>query len=109
MSRNAADLTELWETIAKYDNPAMDDRRIAAESKGYKLKYVATFEDGKAYTSIKEVGPDHPFYNIKGSGNIISFTTTRYKASNPLVITGPGAGADVTAAGVFADILRVMA
>ena len=109
MSRNASDIDELWQTIEKYDNPAMEERRIAAESKGRKLKYIATFEDGKAYTSIKEVSADHPFYNIKGSGNIISFTTTRYKANNPLVITGPGAGADVTAAGVFADILRVMA
>jgi aspartokinase/homoserine dehydrogenase 1 len=52
------------------------------------------------------VGADHPFYNMNGSDNIIAFTTERYKET-PLVIKGPGAGAAVTAAGVFADILRV--
>ncbi|NQY68370.1 MAG: hypothetical protein HRT72_11705, partial [Flavobacteriales bacterium] len=55
---------------------------------------------------LGEFGPDHPFYNIAGSDNIVLFTTERYKAQ-PLIIQGAGAGAEVTAAGVFAEIIKV--
>lgn len=76
-----------------------------ASARGERLRYVATFEDGKARVALTSVPPSHPFYNLSGADNIVSITTARY-AKTPLVIKGPGAGAGVTAAGVFADILR---
>ena len=72
----------------------------------YDIKYIATYENGTARTEIKMVDETHPFYNIKGSDNIISFTTEHYR-TQPLIVIGPGAGAAVTAAGVFADIIRI--
>lgn len=63
-------------------------------------------EAGKITVGLNEVGAEHPFYSLSGSDNMISFTTSRYK-TNPLVIKGPGAGAEVTAAGVFADIISI--
>ena len=77
-----------------------------AESKGKKLRYIGLIADGKASIRLQMVDSRHPFYNMEGSDNIIAFTTTRYH-NNPLVVKGPGAGAGVTAAGVFADVLRV--
>jgi len=106
-SQEAANLDELWKTLEQFDNPAMEKLRKTAEESGKRLKYVATIESGKATTAIKEIPADHPFYNILGSDNIISFTTSRYK-TNPLIVIGPGAGAEVTAAGVFADIIRIV-
>lgn len=70
------------------------------------LRYVAKFENGKASISLDSVDRTHPLYSLTGGENLVSFTTSRYK-TYPLVIKGPGAGADVTAAGVFADVLRV--
>jgi len=78
-----------------------------AEEKGEKLRYIAKFENGKASVKLESVGKGHPFYVMAGSDNIVSFATERYNET-PLVIKGPGAGAEVTAAGVFADILRVV-
>ena len=80
-------------------------RRNAA-GKGCKLRYMAVLEDGQARISMQEVDPGHPFYTLSGSDNMIVFTTERY-SERPLVIKGPGAGKDVTAAGVFADIIRI--
>jgi len=70
-----------------------------------KLCYIATLESEKISVKLKSISKDHPFSSIDGSDNIVSFTTERYK-NNPLIIRGPGAGASVTAAGVFADILK---
>ena len=67
---------------------------------------MAVLENGKARVSLASVGSDHPFYSLKGSDNIILLTTERYH-DRPMVIRGPGAGAAVTAAGVFADIIRI--
>jgi bifunctional aspartokinase / homoserine dehydrogenase 1 len=106
-SQEAASIDELWNTLEKFDNPAMEKLWKSAATEGKRLKYVATIENGKATTAIKEIPSDHPFYNILGSDNIISFTTARYK-TNPLIVIGPGAGAEVTAAGVFADIIRIV-
>ncbi len=106
-SQKTETVEQLWETLEKYDNKSMAERVAKAVSEGKRLKYVATYENGKAFTSIKMVGPEHPFYNILGSDNIIAFTTARYK-TNPLIVIGPGAGAEVTAAGVFADIIRIV-
>jgi len=69
------------------------------------LRYIGKLENGKVQIKIELVGAQHPFYNLSGSDNIISMTTQRY-LQNPLVVKGPGAGAEVTAAGVFADIMR---
>ena len=77
-----------------------------AEANGQKLRYVATFENGKVTIELRAVDADHPFYTLSGADNIISFNTERYK-ERPLVIKGPGAGAEVTASGVFADMVSI--
>ena len=77
-----------------------------AEAKQEKLRFIATLENGKASIELKTVDAQHPFYTLSGSDNIVSFTTERYK-DRPLVIKGPGAGAEVTASGVFADIMSI--
>jgi len=77
-----------------------------AEAQGEKLRFIATLEDGKAVVKLRTVDAQHPFYTLSGSDNIVSFTTERYK-DRPLVIKGPGAGAEVTASGVFADIMSI--
>lgn len=82
-------------------------RIYKAESAGKRLRYIGSIENGNAEVSLKAVGPEHPFYSLSGTDNIISFTTERY-ANTPLVVKGPGAGTEVTAAGVFADILRIV-
>ncbi len=76
-----------------------------ANSKNCRLKYVAEFADGKANVGLQHIPSDHPFYNLEGSDNIVLFFTDRYP-KNPLIIKGAGAGADVTASGIFADIIR---
>ncbi|QOD59589.1 bifunctional aspartate kinase/homoserine dehydrogenase I [Polaribacter haliotis] len=76
-----------------------------ANDKNCRLKYVAEFADGKANVGLQHIPSDHPFYNLEGSDNIVLFFTDRYP-ENPLIIKGAGAGADVTASGIFADIIR---
>ncbi|MXV51047.1 bifunctional aspartate kinase/homoserine dehydrogenase I [Pedobacter sp. HMF7647] len=77
-----------------------------AESQGKVLRYIGKLEEGKASIALEMVDENHPFYMLSGSDNIISFTTDRYK-DRPMVVKGPGAGAEVTAAGVFADLVNV--
>ena len=77
-----------------------------AAAGGKVLRYIGRLEAGKVAITLQMVDEYHPFYMLSGSDNIISFTTDRYK-DRPLVIKGPGAGAEVTAAGVFADIINV--
>ena len=77
-----------------------------AESSGKVLRYIGKLENGKAAITLQMVDESHPFFTLSGSDNIISFTTDRYK-ERPLVVKGPGAGAEVTAAGVFADLINV--
>jgi len=77
-----------------------------AEKKNSKLKYVATLKNGKASVGLKEISKDHDFYNLKGSDNIVLFYTNRYK-NQPLIVKGAGAGGEVTASGIFADIIRI--
>ena len=78
----------------------------AAEKINCQLKYVAEFVDGKANVGLQHIPSDHPFYNLEGSDNIVLFFTDRYP-ENPLIIKGAGAGADVTASGIFADVIRI--
>jgi len=67
---------------------------------------IASLDNGKAKIGLQAVATDHPFYSLSGSDNMIVFTTERYK-ERPLVIRGPGAGAEVTAAGVFAEVIKL--
>ena len=84
----------------------MEKRLKTATDNKNVLRYIATLENGKAAVALKEVNSAHPFYSMQGSDNIISFTT-KYYSETPLVIKGPGAGANVTASGVLSDILSV--
>jgi aspartokinase/homoserine dehydrogenase 1 len=77
-----------------------------AEDKNCRLKYVAQLENGKASVGLQEIDPAHDFYNLEGSDNIILFYTNRYK-NQPLIVKGAGAGAEVTAGGIFGDIIRI--
>jgi aspartokinase/homoserine dehydrogenase 1 len=77
-----------------------------ATSKSCKLRYVATFENQKLTTGLSQIGETHPFYQLEGKDNIVLFYTERYP-EQPLVIKGAGAGAEVTASGIFADVMRV--
>ncbi len=90
----------------------MDEKMLSmykdAEAKGMKLRYVGKVENGTCSVALKEYPMDHPFSQAKGTDNVISFRTARYD-KQPLVIKGPGAGPEVTAGGVFADILRLSA
>ena len=76
------------------------------ESEGKRWRFVAKMENGNTSVSLCEVDKDHPFYMLEGSNNIILLTTERYK-EYPMLIQGYGAGAGVTAAGVFADIMSI--
>lgn len=83
-----------------------EQRRSEAESRGRRFRYVARINEGVAEASLEAVPADHPFYNLEGSNNVILITTERYR-EYPMAIKGYGAGAEVTAAGVFADIISI--
>jgi aspartokinase/homoserine dehydrogenase 1 len=87
-------------------NDLFNERRKKADAKKKVLRFIAKLENNRASISLQEVDDRHPFYNLSGSDNIISFTTERYH-ERPLVVKGPGAGAEVTAAGVFAEIISI--
>lgn len=78
---------------------------MAAKEEDKRLKYVATFKEGKASVGLQQIPKEHPFYNLEGKDNIVLFYTERYP-DYPLLIKGAGAGAAVTASGIFADIIR---
>lgn len=101
----AKTVPEFFALLEKH-NGSFEKLRADAEKKGEKLRYMAVLENGKAQVSLAGVGSDHPFYSLSGSDNIILLTTERYH-DRPMVIRGPGAGASVTAAGVFADVIRI--
>ncbi|MEO6524030.1 MAG: bifunctional aspartate kinase/homoserine dehydrogenase I [Mucilaginibacter sp.] len=88
------------------ENKFFADMKAMAEAEGKVLRYIGQLENGQVSITLQMVDENHPFYTLSGSDNIISFTTERYK-ERPLVVKGPGAGAEVTAAGVFADIVNV--
>jgi aspartokinase/homoserine dehydrogenase 1 len=90
----------------KKNNTIFENIRRSAAGKGKVLRFIAKLEKEKASISLEEVDSNHPFYNLSGSDNIISYTTERY-SERPLVVKGPGAGAEVTAAGVFAEIISI--
>ncbi len=104
--RSGAFSKEFFKRYAKYDE-AMKRRLEAAQVRGSVLRYVAVLEGSKASAGILEVPKNHMLASTKGSDNIIAFTTQRY-SKTPLVVQGPGAGADVTAMGVFSDLLKLL-
>lgn len=87
-------------------DPEMERRRIEAENKGEHFRFVARLEEGSVEVGLQRVGASHPFYDLEDSNNVILITTERYK-EYPMSIKGYGAGAEVTAAGVFADIISI--
>jgi len=103
--RKDMSIEKFFSLLAAHD-AGFDDLRKQAEMKNGKLRYMAVLEHGKAKVSLATVDAQHPFYSLSGSDNIILLTTERYH-ERPMVIRGPGAGAAVTAAGVFADVIRI--
>ena len=98
-------LEDFWINISELD-ASFEQRRQRMEKEGKRLRFVARLENGQASIGLEEVDRNHPFYQLEGSNNIVLLTTARYKEC-PLLIQGYGAGASVTAAGVFADIMRI--
>ncbi|WP_288319053.1 bifunctional aspartate kinase/homoserine dehydrogenase I [Xylanibacter caecicola] len=98
-------INDFWERLPLLDGD-FEKRRKKLESEGKRWRFVARMENGKADVSLQAVGKEHPFYNLEGSNNIVMLTTERYK-EYPMLIQGYGAGASVTAAGVFANIMSV--
>ena len=98
-------LDEFWKTVRKYDDE-FEQQRLKLEKQNKKWRFVALLKNGKASVKLAEVGMEHPLYPLEGSNNIIMITTERYR-EHPMIIKGYGAGAEVTAAGMFADIIRI--
>ena len=98
-------LDDFWKRLPELDAD-FEARRKVLEAEGKRWRFVATMEDGKTNVALKEVPSDHPFYPLEGSNNIVLLTTERYK-EYPMLIQGYGAGAAVTAAGVFANIMSI--
>lgn len=98
-------LDEFWKTISEMD-ASFEERRKQLEKEDKKLRFVATYNEGACEVGLREVEKGHPFYDLEGSNNIIMITTQRYN-EYPMVIKGYGAGASVTAAGVFSDIISI--
>lgn len=96
---------DFWKNIPEIDAEFEANRKKLAAS-GRFWRFVAKFENGTAEIGLQEIGANHPFADLQGSNNLVMFTTERYH-DFPMIIKGYGAGAAVTAAGVFADIIRV--
>ncbi len=98
-------IDEFWKSISTLDADFEKERqRLSAENK--KWRFVAKFENGSAEVGLQEVDSKHPFYDLEGSNNMVIYNTERYREF-PMLIKGYGAGAEVTAAGVFADLIKV--
>ena len=98
-------IDEFWKNLPKLDAD-FEARRKQLYAEGKRWRFVATFDHGKLSVALKEVDRTHPFYNLQGSNNIVALTTERYR-EYPMLIQGYGAGASVTAAGVFANIMSI--
>lgn len=101
----AGSLDEFWQKLPGLD-AGFEARRQMLDKENKHWRFVAKLDGGKASVSLEEVGEHHPFYDLEGSNNIILITTERYH-DYPMLIQGYGAGASVTAAGVFADIMSI--
>ncbi|MCF0197549.1 MAG: bifunctional aspartate kinase/homoserine dehydrogenase I, partial [Bacteroidaceae bacterium] len=98
-------IEDFWHNLPALDAD-FEARRKQLEQKGCVWRFVAKLEDGKASVSLSEFDHNHSFYVLEGSNNIVLLTTERYR-EYPMLIQGYGAGASVTAAGVFADIMSL--
>jgi len=103
--RGDMSVEQFFAAIEQHDSEFEKLRKKAAD-KNEKLRYMAILENGNVTINLASVDDKHPFYSLSGSDNIILMTTERYH-DRPMVIRGPGAGAGVTAAGVFADVIRI--
>ena len=103
--QGAMTIDQFFGELEKHD-AEFDTLRQATEARNQKLRYKAILHEGRVSVELGSVADQHPFYSLSGSDNIILLTTERYH-ERPMVIRGPGAGATVTAAGVFADIIRI--
>ena len=104
-SSKTKSVSDFYKTL-KTNASHFENLYTSAKKNDCQLKYVAEFNKGKAKVGLKEVAKDHPFYNLKGKDNIVLFYTERYP-EQPLIIKGAGAGAQVTASGLFADIITL--
>jgi len=104
-SLNSDNNEDFFTSLIKYEQD-FQNMYASATEKNSKLKYVAQFEDGKASVGLQEIPKGHDFYHLEGSDNIVLFYTERYP-NQPMIIKGAGAGAEVTASGIFADIIRI--
>ncbi|RNC88622.1 MAG: bifunctional aspartate kinase/homoserine dehydrogenase I [Allomuricauda sp.] len=104
-SENAKTVSAFLDSL-KDNETHFQDLYAAAKANNSKLKYVAQFEKGKASVGLQQIAKGHDFYNLEGSDNIVLFYTERYP-NLPMIIKGAGAGAAVTASGIFADIIRI--
>lgn len=98
-------LDDFWKNLPQLDD-GFEQRRKQLEAEGERWRFVAKMDMGHTSVSLQEVEKGHPFYNLEGSNNIVMLTTERYK-EYPMLIQGYGAGASVTAAGVFANIMSI--
>ena len=98
-------LEDFWKTLPQLDEE-FELKRKCLENEGKRWRFVATMDRGRANVALKAVDKSHPFYNLEGSNNIVLLTTERYR-EYPMLIQGYGAGASVTAAGVFANIMSI--
>lgn len=98
-------IEEFWKNLPQLDAD-FEARRKQLDAEGKRWRFVATFDHGKLSVALNEVDSTHPFYNLQGSNNIVALTTERYR-EYPMLIQGYGAGASVTAAGVFANIMSI--
>ena len=102
----AENVEAFFDKLKKYDENFAATLQIARQNNRV-LRYIAEYENGQARVALKQIAVKHPFYKLSNSDNIIAISSARYRET-PLVIKGPGAGAGVTAAGVFADILHIV-
>jgi aspartokinase/homoserine dehydrogenase 1 len=98
-------IDEFWKNIPEIDSE-FETRRKKLAAEGKQWRFVAQMDRGKCSVGLQEVGSLHPFFDLQGSNNIVLITTERYNEF-PMMIKGYGAGASVTAAGVFADIISI--
>jgi len=98
-------LDDFWKNVPELD-AEFEQKRKTLAAQGKRWRFVATMENGKCEVGLHEVDSLHPFYDLQGSNNIILITTERYN-EYPMMIKGYGAGAGVTAAGVFSDIMSI--
>ena len=96
---------DFWKKLPELDAD-FEERRKVLETEGKRWRFVATLDGDKTNVALKTVDQHHPFYDLEGSNNIVLLTTERYK-KYPMLIQGYGAGADVTAAGVFANVMSI--